>query len=35
MEMFNNELESRRQDFETEITSNIKHSLKTISNNIK
>lgn len=35
MEMFNRELESRRQEFETEITSNIKHSLKTISNNIK
>ena len=34
MEMFNNELETRRQEFETEITSNIKHSLKTISNNI-
>jgi len=35
MNMFNQELESRRQDFEKEITSNIKHSLKTISNNIK
>jgi hypothetical protein len=35
MNMFNNELESRREKFETEITSNIKHSLKTISNNIK
>ena len=33
--MFNNELESRRQKFESEITSNIKHSLKTISDNIK
>lgn len=35
MTMFNNELESRREKFEAEITSNIKHSLKTISNNIK
>lgn len=35
MNMFNNELESRRQKFESEITSNIKHSLKTIANNIK
>ena len=35
MDMFNKELESRRQKFEDEITSNIKHSLKTISNNIK
>ena len=34
-ELFNNELESRREQFEKEITSNIKHSLKTISNNIK
>lgn len=35
MNMFNQELESRRDEFEKEITSNIKHSLKTISNNIK
>lgn len=35
MNLFNNELESRREQFEAEITSNIKHSLKTISNNIK
>ncbi len=35
IELFNTELESRREKFEKEITSNIKHSLKTISNNIK
>jgi len=35
MDLLNNELESRRQKFEDEITSNIKHSLKTIANNIK
>ena len=35
MNMFNQELEYRRDEFEKEITSNIKHSLKTISNNIK
>ena len=35
MNMFNQELEFRREEFEKEITSNIKHSLKTISNNIK
>jgi len=33
--LFNTELETRRQKFESEITSNIKHSLKTISDNIK
>lgn len=33
--LFNAELETRRQKFEREITSNIKHSLKTISDNIK
>jgi hypothetical protein len=31
---FNTELEKRRLEFETEITSNIKHSLKTILRNI-
>lgn len=32
--IFNQELETRRLEFETEITSNIKHSLKTILKNI-
>jgi hypothetical protein len=35
LDMFYNELELRRKKFEDEITSNIKHSLKTIANNIK
>jgi hypothetical protein len=33
--MFDNELERRREDFEKEITSNIKHSLQNILQNIQ
>ena len=35
LNIFDNELEKRRLVLEDEIRSNIKHSLKTISNNIK
>lgn len=35
VDMFNQEVERRRNEFEKEITSNIKHSLKTILNKIE
>lgn len=33
--LFDNEVESRREEFEKEITANIRHSLQTIYKNIK